>query len=259
MVELSPHQENWWRLKDTPVCCGIKGIVQAVRRREELEHLRDSASIHCQVRSLEGPFMPNATKLDDQLCLLQTELLQLESHICSVRESVQRAIAQVADWAKSRSFSISNFLGNEPPRSSTSVTDTRLNLKRKPIRGVRSPILIASVPRQLDPRQRLEAVSRGLMLFLAIPRLNTRLSRISSAGFLFLPSFSSTASVGEAAPCGTAVFCFAIAPESVLVLPASRAPSKKADLGTWEPPPARALRVVCLERLRASSRSRNHD
>ena len=29
-------------------------------------------------------------------------------------------------------------------------------------------------------------------------------------------------------------------------------PSKKADLGTWEPPPARALRVVCLERLRAS-------
>ena len=38
----------------------------------------------------------------------------------------------------------------------------------------------------------------------------------------------------------------------VLVPPTSRAPSKKADLGTWEPPHARALRVVCLERLRAS-------
>jgi hypothetical protein len=37
-----------------------------------------------------------------------------------------------------------------------------------------------------------------------------------------------------------------------LVPPASRAPSKKADLGTWEQPHARALRVVCLERLRAS-------
>jgi len=29
-------------------------------------------------------------------------------------------------------------------------------------------------------------------------------------------------------------------------------PSKKADLGTWEQPHARALRVVCLGRLRAS-------
>jgi len=69
---------------------------------------------------------------------------------------------------------------------------------------------------------------------------------------LFLPSLSSTASEREAAPCGSAVFCFAIAPEQVLVPPAWRAPSKKADLGTWELPPARALRVVCLERLRAS-------
>src|SRR5690348_15498278 len=43
-----------------------------------------------------------------------------------------------------------------------------------------------------------------------------------------------------------------IAPVQVLVPPASRAPSKKADLGTWEQPHARALRVVCLERLRAS-------
>src|SRR5215472_13760605 len=42
------------------------------------------------------------------------------------------------------------------------------------------------------------------------------------------------------------------APEQVLVPPSSRAPSKKADLGTWEQPHARALRVVCLERLRAS-------
>ena len=38
----------------------------------------------------------------------------------------------------------------------------------------------------------------------------------------------------------------------VLAPPASRAPSKKADLGTWELPHTRALRVVCLERLRAS-------
>ena len=53
-------------------------------------------------------------------------------------------------------------------------------------------------------------------------------------------------------PCGTAVFCFAIAPVQVLVPPVSRAPSKKADLGTWEQPHARALRVVYLERLRAS-------
>src|ERR1700676_999313 len=38
----------------------------------------------------------------------------------------------------------------------------------------------------------------------------------------------------------------------VLVPPTSRAPSKKADLGTWELSHTRALRVVCLERLRAS-------
>src|SRR5204862_6296995 len=69
---------------------------------------------------------------------------------------------------------------------------------------------------------------------------------------LFLPSLSSTASDREAAPCGSAVFCFAAAPVQVLVPPTSRAPSKKADLGTWELPRARALRVVCLERLRAS-------
>ena len=69
---------------------------------------------------------------------------------------------------------------------------------------------------------------------------------------LSLPSFSSTASEREAAPFGAAVFCFATAPVQVLAPPASRAPSKKADLGTREQPHARALRVVCLERLRAS-------
>jgi hypothetical protein len=69
---------------------------------------------------------------------------------------------------------------------------------------------------------------------------------------LFLPSLSSTASDREAAPCGAAAFCFASAPVQVLVPPPLRAPSKKADLGTWEQPHARALRVVCLERLRAS-------
>ena len=42
------------------------------------------------------------------------------------------------------------------------------------------------------------------------------------------------------------------APKGVLVPPTSRAPSKKADLGTWELSHTRALRVVCLERLRAS-------
>jgi len=41
-------------------------------------------------------------------------------------------------------------------------------------------------------------------------------------------------------------------PYEVLVPPTSRAPSKKADLGTWELSHTRALRVVCLERLRAS-------
>ncbi len=41
-------------------------------------------------------------------------------------------------------------------------------------------------------------------------------------------------------------------PYAVLVPPTSRAPSKKADLGTWELSHTRALRVVCLERLRAS-------
>ena len=41
-------------------------------------------------------------------------------------------------------------------------------------------------------------------------------------------------------------------PYGVLVPPTSRAPSKKADLGTWELSHTRALRVVCLERLRAS-------
>jgi hypothetical protein len=49
-------------------------------------------------------------------------------------------------------------------------------------------------------------------------------------------------------------FCFTSAPEWVLVPPASRAPAKKADLGSWEQPPARALRVVCLERLRAKEK-----
>lgn len=41
-------------------------------------------------------------------------------------------------------------------------------------------------------------------------------------------------------------------PHRVLVPPTLRAPSKKADLGTWELSHTRALRVVCLERLRAS-------
>src|ERR1700676_2178903 len=41
-------------------------------------------------------------------------------------------------------------------------------------------------------------------------------------------------------------------PYGVLVPPTLRAPSKKADLGTWELSHTRALRVVCLERLRAS-------
>src|SRR6202521_1513706 len=41
-------------------------------------------------------------------------------------------------------------------------------------------------------------------------------------------------------------------PYEVLVPPTLRAPSKKADLGTWELSHTRALRVVCLERLRAS-------
>ena len=85
------------------------------------------------------------------------------------------------------SFSISNLLGNEPPRSSTSVTDTRINRARELLRGVRSSILIPSVPRQLDPCQRMESVSRGLMRFSAIPRLNTRLSRISSYWSPFSP------------------------------------------------------------------------
>src|SRR5260370_2232236 len=69
---------------------------------------------------------------------------------------------------------------------------------------------------------------------------------------LFLPALSSTASDREAAPCSSAVFCFAIAPVPVLVPPAPRAPSKQADLGTWEQPHARAPRVACLERLRAA-------
>jgi hypothetical protein len=41
-------------------------------------------------------------------------------------------------------------------------------------------------------------------------------------------------------------------PYGVSVPPTSRAPSKNADLGTWELSYTRALRVVCLERLRAS-------
>jgi hypothetical protein len=70
---------------------------------------------------------------------------------------------------------------------------------------------------------------------------------------LFQPlSLSRTASANNPAPGGAAVFCFAGAPYEVLVPPTSRAPSKKADLGTWELSHTRALRVVCLERLRAS-------
>ena len=52
---------------------------------------------------------------------------------------------------------------------------------------------------------------------------------------------------------GAAVFCFAEAALWVLVPPTPWAPSKKADLGTWELSHTRALRVVCLERLRASN------
>jgi hypothetical protein len=35
MVELSTHQENLWTRKNTPVCCGVKGIVAAVARATE--------------------------------------------------------------------------------------------------------------------------------------------------------------------------------------------------------------------------------
>jgi hypothetical protein len=35
MVELSTHQENWWKRNNTPVCCGVKGIVAAVARATE--------------------------------------------------------------------------------------------------------------------------------------------------------------------------------------------------------------------------------
>jgi hypothetical protein len=78
-------------------------------------------------------------------------------------------------------------------------------------------------------------------------------STVLSSVPLFQPlSLSSTASANKPAPGGAAVFCFARAPYGVLVPPTSRAPSKKADLGTWELSHTRALRVVCLERLRAS-------
>src|SRR5579859_6857353 len=78
-------------------------------------------------------------------------------------------------------------------------------------------------------------------------------STVLSSVHLFQPlSLSSTASANNPAPGGAAVFCFAGAPYEVLVPPTSRAPSKKADLGTWELSHTRALRVVCLERLRAS-------
>src|SRR4029077_9003101 len=65
-------------------------------------------------------------------------------------------------------------------------------------------------------------------------------------------SLSSTASANKPAPGGTAVFCFAGAPLRGLGSSRFAGPSKKADLGTWELAHARALRVVCLERLRAS-------
>jgi hypothetical protein len=76
--------------------------------------------------------------------------------------------------------------------------------------------------------------------------------RLGCEKLLHCPSLCVRRFTERLGPCGTAVFCFAIAPVQVLVPPASRAPSKKADLGTWEQPHARALRVVCLERLRAS-------
>ena len=44
------------------------------------------------------------------------------------------------------SFSISHLLGNEPPRSSTSVTDTRINRARELLRGVRSSISYSVCP-----------------------------------------------------------------------------------------------------------------
>lgn len=41
--------------------------------------------------------MPNGAKVRDQLVRLHTELLQLESHIRTVRESVESAIAQSSE------------------------------------------------------------------------------------------------------------------------------------------------------------------
>src|SRR5260221_2313953 len=91
-------------------------------------------------------------------------------------------------------------------------------------------------------------VPHGLQLR---PLINA-LSWVLSFKRSFQPlSLSSTVSANKPAPGGAAVFCFARAPLWVLVPPTSRAPSKKADLGTWELPHTRALRVVCLERLRA--------
>lgn len=51
-----------------------------------------------------------------------------------------------------------------------------------------------------------------------------------SAPSLFLPSFSSTGSDRESAPCGSAVFCFANAPIQVLFLPLRGHPPTKQTL-----------------------------
>ena len=51
----------------------------------------------------------------------------------------------------------------------------------------------------------------------------------------------------QAAPGGTAVLCFGLAALRVLVPPTSRAPSKKARLGTWEQPSLTSVPAECPE------------
>jgi len=57
----------------------------------------------------------------------------------------------------------------------------------------------------------IRSSNHGSPIFSCIPRL--QFTPLLIANSLFCPSRSSTASASEAAPCGTAVFCFAIAPE----------------------------------------------
>jgi len=51
----------------------------------------------------------------------------------------------------------------------------------------------------------------------------------------------------QAAPGGTAVLYFGFAARRVLVPPATRAPSKKAHLGTWEQPSLTSVPAECPE------------